>query len=86
MFWQARQGQVVSPPSIGVARAYQARLWLRRGAIEAAAMRHPGLFLAGNAYRGLGIVDCLRNAALLAQRISEHLCWPFPARPLGLGA
>jgi LuxR family maltose regulon positive regulatory protein len=32
-----RQGQVVSPPTIGVARAHQARLWLRQGAIEAAA-------------------------------------------------
>ena len=32
-----RQGQVVSPATIGVARAYQARLWLRQGAIEAAA-------------------------------------------------
>jgi LuxR family maltose regulon positive regulatory protein len=32
-----RHGQVVSPPTIGVARAYQARLWLRQGAIEAAA-------------------------------------------------
>jgi LuxR family maltose regulon positive regulatory protein len=31
-----QQGQVVSPATIGVARAYQARLWLRQGAIEAA--------------------------------------------------
>jgi LuxR family maltose regulon positive regulatory protein len=43
-----RHGQVVSPPTIGVARAYQARLWLRQGAIEAAAhwadehRAHPG--------------------------------------------
>jgi len=32
-----QQGQVVSPPTIGVARAHQARLWLRQGAVEAAA-------------------------------------------------
>ncbi len=31
-----RHGQMVSPPTVGVARAYQARLWLRQGAIEAA--------------------------------------------------
>jgi LuxR family maltose regulon positive regulatory protein len=33
---QAMQGQVVSPPTISVAQAHQARLWVRQGAIEPA--------------------------------------------------
>jgi len=49
----------------------------RVDAIEAAVRRHSGLFLSGNAYRGLGILDCLRNSESLATRIAEHLSWPF---------
>jgi oxygen-dependent protoporphyrinogen oxidase len=30
---------------------------------------YPGLFLAGNAYDGVGIPDCLRNARETAQQI-----------------
>lgn len=45
----------------------------RVDAIEAAAARHPGLFLAGNAYRGLGVLDGLRQAGPLAERIAGHL-------------
>jgi LuxR family maltose regulon positive regulatory protein len=33
---QAMQGDVVSPTTIGIARAYQAQLWLRQGDLEAA--------------------------------------------------
>jgi oxygen-dependent protoporphyrinogen oxidase len=37
--------------------------------LEARLAALPGLFLAGNAYRGVGVNDCLRNAALLAGRL-----------------
>lgn len=40
---------------------------------EAAERRHPGLFLAGNAYRGLGVADCIRDGESLADRISAFL-------------
>lgn len=50
-------------------------------AIDAALSHHPALFLSGNAYRGLGILDCLREAQLLASRIASHLSWPFEANP-----
>lgn len=32
---------------------------------------HPGLHLAGNAYRGIGVNDCVREARSLARRITE---------------
>lgn len=51
-------------------------------AIDAAVARHPGLFLSGNAYRGLGILECVRQAPPLGRRIAEHLSWPFPPSPL----
>ncbi len=40
----------------------------RVGAIEAALERHPGLFLAGNAFSGIGISDCIRAGRLAASR------------------
>ncbi len=45
----------------------------RIAAIDAAEERHPGLYITGKAYRGLGIPDCIRNAAPLAQRIVTFL-------------
>lgn len=41
--------------------------------VEAAERRHPGLFLAGNAYRGLGIAECIRDGEALADRICRSL-------------
>lgn len=41
--------------------------------IEAAARRLPGLFLTGNAYRGLGLLDCLRQARTLAPRFADYV-------------
>jgi oxygen-dependent protoporphyrinogen oxidase len=35
--------------------------------IEAAAATHPGLFLAGNAYRGVGIPDCIASGERAAE-------------------
>ena len=37
--------------------------------------RHPGLYLTGAAYDGLGIPDCIRDAGNTAQSLSEFL-WP----------
>ena len=39
--------------------------------IEARLARLPGLFLAGNAYAGLGIPDCIRSGEAAADRIYE---------------
>jgi oxygen-dependent protoporphyrinogen oxidase len=40
-------------------------------AIEAALARHPGLAVAGGAYRGVGIADCVRSAEETAARLLE---------------
>jgi oxygen-dependent protoporphyrinogen oxidase len=37
--------------------------------IQSAAARHPGLALAGNAYRGIGIPDCVHSG----EQAAEHL-------------
>lgn len=42
----------------------------RLAAIEARLARHEGLALAGNAYRGVGIPDCIRSAQDAAHRIT----------------
>ncbi len=34
---------------------------------------HPGLFVAGNAYRGVAINDCTEQAELVAERVAEYL-------------
>jgi oxygen-dependent protoporphyrinogen oxidase len=41
--------------------------------IEGRAARYPGLFLAGNAYRGVALNDCTEQAELLARRIAQAL-------------
>ncbi len=40
--------------------------------IEALCNVHPGLFLAGSAYRGVGIADCVMNGALIAEQIAKR--------------
>ncbi len=42
--------------------------------IEDRLVRHPDLFLTGNAYRGVALNDCVEQAALLAERIARQLC------------
>jgi oxygen-dependent protoporphyrinogen oxidase len=44
---------------------------LRR--IDDALARWPGLFLTGNAYRGPGLADCIRNAAQLSAQMAQTL-------------
>ncbi len=45
----------------------------RVGAIEAAAARLPRFFLAGAAYRGVGIPDCIRSGEEAARRALDSL-------------
>jgi oxygen-dependent protoporphyrinogen oxidase len=33
----------------------------------------PGLFLAGNGYRGIGVPDCVKSAELAAEAMMAHL-------------
>jgi oxygen-dependent protoporphyrinogen oxidase len=42
------------------------------GEIEARAGTHPGLALAGNAYRGIGIPDCVRSGESAAEAIAAQ--------------
>jgi oxygen-dependent protoporphyrinogen oxidase len=42
-------------------------------AIQDRAGRHPGLYLAGNAYHGIAMNDCVEQAEILATRISSSL-------------
>ena len=39
--------------------------------IDAALEKHPGLALAGNGYRGIGIPDCIHSGQLAANKILE---------------
>ncbi|NUM52873.1 MAG: protoporphyrinogen oxidase [Candidatus Hydrogenedentes bacterium] len=41
-------------------------------AIDAAEQRHPGLYFAGNAYRGVGLNDCVVSAVRAVERLAAH--------------
>jgi oxygen-dependent protoporphyrinogen oxidase len=41
----------------------------RVAAVEETLQRHPGLFLVGNGFRGLGLPDCIRHAEQTAERM-----------------
>lgn len=41
--------------------------------IEEMILRHPGIFLTGCAYRGVGISDCIHEGELVAERVMEYL-------------
>ncbi len=76
-----------APGFLRIVRREQAlpRYVLRhRERVEAAERRHAGLFLTGNAYRGLGVADCIRNAAPLADRVAAWLSRPVAAARLDL--
>ncbi len=45
----------------------------RVATIEARVQRHPGLFLAGNAYRGIAMNDCTERSEILAGEVTSHL-------------
>ncbi len=44
----------------------------RLAEIEKLAAHHPGLYLAGAAYRGAGVPDCIESGARVAARIAER--------------
>ena len=50
----------------------------RVAAIEQRVAAHPGLALAGSAYRGVGIADCVRSGEAAAQDLLDQLS---PSRP-----
>jgi oxygen-dependent protoporphyrinogen oxidase len=41
--------------------------------IEQGLAKHPGLFLTGSAYRGIGISDCIHEGGLIAQKILQFI-------------
>jgi oxygen-dependent protoporphyrinogen oxidase len=45
----------------------------RLARIEARLRDHPGLFLAGNSYRGVSINACIEDAPATARRVADHL-------------
>lgn len=47
---------------------------------------HPGLALAGNAYRGVGLADCVESGAQAAERISAALATRVAAEGSAAGA
>ena len=51
----------------------------RVAAIEQRVAAHPGLALAGSAYRGVGIADCVRSGEAAAQALLDQLSSPRPA-------
>lgn len=44
----------------------------RLGRIDCLLLRHPGLYLGGNSYRGVAMNDCTEQALSLAERIADH--------------
>jgi oxygen-dependent protoporphyrinogen oxidase len=45
----------------------------RLSRIKQGLSRHPGLFLIGSAYRGVGISNCVHEAELTAQQIMQFV-------------
>jgi oxygen-dependent protoporphyrinogen oxidase len=45
----------------------------RLAAIEGALAEHPGLAVAGAAYRGVGIPDCIASGEAAAERLAASL-------------
>lgn len=48
----------------------------RLARVEERLRRYPGLFLGGNAYRGVALNDCVEQAGLLAARVAKDLRSP----------
>ena len=50
--------------------------------IEKKAAEHPGLALAGSAYRGVGIADCVRSGEAAAEAMLTHFARSTGQRPV----
>lgn len=48
----------------------------RMGRVDRLLERAPGLYLAGAAFRGVGLPDCVREGFTAAERAARHLGWP----------
>ena len=48
---------------------HEKRLEEMEGLLE----NHPGLFMTGNAFRGIGIKDCVKNAAMTARMVVDYV-------------
>ncbi|UCF30874.1 MAG: protoporphyrinogen oxidase [bacterium] len=76
----ATMGLVAEPSFVTVFRWEKAIPLYTVGHLErlarAESLLPPGLVLTGNAYRGVGINDCVRESKVSAQRVLDHL---FPA-------
>jgi protoporphyrinogen/coproporphyrinogen III oxidase len=46
---------------------------MRLERIDAALAKHPGLFLTGNAYRGVSVNACIEDAPKIATAVAQHL-------------
>jgi oxygen-dependent protoporphyrinogen oxidase len=51
----------------------------RMAAIERALARHPGMFLTGSGFRGVGIPDCVADGRATARQVCEWLTTHTPA-------
>ena len=56
----------------GAMPQYQVGHLERMRRIDAGLEQHPGLHLAGNAYRGVGIPDCVRSGERAAEAIARR--------------
>jgi oxygen-dependent protoporphyrinogen oxidase len=45
----------------------------RLGRLDAAVSRHRGLYITGNAFRGISVNDCIENSHKLAERILKEV-------------
>jgi len=46
-------------------------IWNKVGLIEKELNNHPGLYLGGNALKGVAINDCVENAESMAVRVAQ---------------
>lgn len=73
------QGIVAAPVFVKIIRwdraipQYHVGHLERVASIEQRLTRHPGLFLGGNAYKGVALNDCTEQGTVLAERIAEYM-------------
>jgi oxygen-dependent protoporphyrinogen oxidase len=53
----------------------------RMTAIDRALANHPGLFLTGSGFRGVGIPDCVGDGRLTARQVAAWLAQAATERP-----